>query len=183
MVLAIDVDNVICNLQEVIVDSFNKRFGSNYTLNDFIKYDVLNVLPTQDAVVMQNMFDEHGLYDKVRPIPGAQEALRKLINMGHQVYLVTNALPNTYAEKIAFIQRYFDFIDKSHIVSMKHKHLFKCDIMIEDNLDNLLAGQHYYRVCLNYPWNQFKKDDIYGIYRCYNWDDILAAINKINDLE
>jgi 5'(3')-deoxyribonucleotidase len=183
MVIAVDVDNVICNLQEVVVKLFNNRYGASYTLNDFIKYDVMNVLPTQDGIVMRDMYSEHGLYDKVKPIPGAQEAMRKLINMGHQVYLVTDAIPNTYAEKVTFIQRYFDFIDKSHIVSMAHKHLFKCDILIEDNLDNLLAGHHYERICLNYPWNQSKKDYVYGIHRCYNWDDIMATINKINDLE
>lgn len=183
MVIAVDVDNVICNLQEVVVKLFNDRYSASYTLNDFIKYDVMNVLPTQDGIVMRDMYGEHGLYDKVKPIPGAQEALRKLVNMGHQVYLVTDALPATYAEKVMFIQRYFDFIDRSHIVSMSHKHLFKCDILVEDNFDNLLAGQHYDRVCLNYPWNQSNKDYIYGIYRCYNWDDIMAAINKINDLE
>lgn len=183
MILAIDCDNVICNLQEVVVKLFNERHGSHYTLNDFTEYNVLSVLPTQDAIAMQDMYGERGLYDKVRPIPGSQEALRKLMNMGHQIYIVTDALPSTYAEKVMFIQRYFNFIDRSHIISMSHKHLFKCDVMIEDNLNNLLAGHHYDRVCFNYPWNESNKDYVYGIHRCYNWEDIIAAINKINDGE
>ena len=183
MVIAVDCDNVICNLKEVVVGIFNERYGTSYSLNNFTEYNVLNVLPPKDAIAMKNMFGEHGLYDKVQPIPGAQEALRKLVKMGHKLYIVTDAHPDTYAEKVMFIQRYFDFIDKSHIVSMSHKHLFKCDAMIDDNLDHLLAGHHYHRICFNYPWNQFKKDDIYCIERCYNWEDIMAAINKINDGE
>ena len=183
MVLAIDVDSVICNLQEVVVNLFNEKFNTNYTLNDFTDYDVLNVLPTQDAIVMKDMYGHSGLYNKVKPIPGAQDSLQKLINMKHDVYLVTDAITSTYGEKVEFIKRYFPFIDESHIVCMKHKHMFRCDIMVEDNLANLLAGQHYYRICLNYPWNQSNKDYVYDIYRCYNWDDILTAINKINDLE
>ena len=183
MVIACDVDNCINNLQEVVVRIFNERYNTNYTLNDFTEYDVMNVLPTHEGIAMKEIYGKHGLYDKVRPIPGSQEALRKLVNMGHQVYFVTDAMPSTYAEKVMFLQRYFDFIDKSHIVAMKHKHLFKCDAMIEDNLDNLLAGYHYHRICFNYPWNDSKKDYIYGINRCYNWDDVLAAINKIKDGE
>ena len=183
MILAIDVDNVICNLQEVVLNLFNQRHGTHYTLNDFTEYDVMNVLPTAEAVKMKGIYSESGLYNLVKPLPGAQDALEKLINAGHQVYLVTDAVPETYSEKIAFIHRFFPFIDDAHIVSMKHKWMFKCDIMIEDNLANLLAKPYYYRILMNWPWNQSKKDYIYGIERCYGWDDILVAINKINESE
>ena len=27
------------------------------------------------------------------------------------------------------------------------------------------------------------KDYVYDIYRCYNWNDVIAAVNKINELE
>ncbi len=183
MVLCVDVDDVICNLQEVVVNLFNKRYNSHYTLNDFTEYDIMNVLPTQDAIVMKDMYGESGLYNKVRPIPGSQEALEKLINLGHQVYLVTAAVSKTYGEKVAFIKRFFPYIDENHIVSMKHKWMFKCDLMIEDNLQTLLAKPNYHRVCFNQPWNQTNKDWVYGIHRCYNWDDVFEAINKINELE
>lgn len=183
MVLCVDVDNVICNLQEVIVNTFNKRYGSNYTLNDFTEYDIMNVLPTQDGIVMRDMYGETGLYDKVKPLPGAQETLKKLMNSGHQIYLVTDAVPKTYGEKVAFIKRFFPFIDDAHIVCMRHKWMFKCDVMIEDNLSNLIAKPYYHRILINWPWNQSNKDYVYDIDRCYNWDDVLAAINKINELE
>lgn len=183
MVIACDVDNVLCNLQEVVVNLFNKRHDTHYTLNDFTDYDVMNVLSTAEAMEMQAMYGETGLYNLVKPLPGAQDSLQKLINEGHQVYLVTDAIPKTYGEKVEFIHRYFPFIDNSHIVAMKHKHLFRCDVLIEDNLSNLLAKPYYHRICFNYPWNESKKDYVYDIHRCYNWDDVIAAINKINDGE
>lgn len=183
MILAIDVDNVLCNLQEVVVKLFNERYGSHYTLNDFTEYDIMNVLPTADAVKMKEIYAESGLYDIVKPLPGAQDTLRKLMNMGHHIYLATDAAPETYGEKVEFIKRYFPYIGAEHIISIKHKHLLRCDVMVEDNLDNLLAGQHYHRCLINWPWNQSNKDWIYGIERCYGWSDVLAAINKINDLE
>ena len=183
MVLCVDVDDVICNLQEVVVDLFNKRFGSKYTINDFTDYDVMNILPAQDGVVMRNMYGESGIYNKVKPMPGSQEALQKLINMGHQVYLVTAAVPKTYGEKVEFIKRYFPFIDENHIVCMRHKWMFKADVMIEDNLQNLLAKPYYHRVLFDRPWNQSNKDYIYDIHRCHNWNDIVAAVNKISESE
>ena len=183
MVLCVDVDDVICNLQEVVVNLFNKRYGSHYTVEDFTEYDVMNILPTQDAIVLKDMYGEIGLYDKVKPMPGAQEALEKLINLGHQVYLVTAAIPKTYGEKVAFIKRFFPYIDDGHIVAMKHKHMFKCDVMIEDNLQTLLAKPYYHRICLDRPWNRQISDWTYDIHRCKNWNEIVEVVNKINDGE
>ena len=183
MVVCVDIDNVICNLQEVVIDLFNKRYGAHYTLEDFTEYDVMNILPTQDAIIMRNMYGESDLYDNVKPIPGAQEALEKLINLGHQVYLVTDAIPKTYSEKVAFIKRFFPCIDDTHIVCMKHKWMFKADIMIEDNLQTLLAKPYYYRICFDQPWNRQINDWTYDIHRCKNWNEIMAVVNKINDGE
>lgn len=183
MVLCVDVDDVICNLQEVVVNLFNKRYGSHYSVEDFTEYDVMNILPTQDAMVLQDMYGETGLYDKVKPMPGAQEALEKLINLGHQVYLVTAAIPKTYGEKVAFIKRFFPYIDDGHIVAMKHKHMFKCDVMIEDNIQTLLAKPYYHRICLDRPWNRQVSDWTYDIHRCKNWNEIVEVVNKINDGE
>ena len=183
MVIACDIDNVICNLQEVVINIFNKKFGSHYILEDFTEYDIMNVMPTQDAIVMREMYGMSGLYESVKPIPGAQEALEKLINLGHQIYLVTDAVPQTYGEKVSFIKRFFPYIDEGHIVAMKHKWMFKCDAMIEDNLQNLLAKPYYHRICFNQPWNKQINDWTYDIHRCNNWNEVVEVVNKINDLE
>ena len=183
MVIMVDIDDVLCNLQETIVNLFNTRYGSHYKLSDFTEYNIMNVLPSQDGAVMLDMYGERGLYDKVLPMRGAQDGLQKLINMGHEVYLVTAAIPKTYGEKVEFIKRYFPFVDESRIICMKHKWLLKCDVMIEDNLQTLLAKPYYHRICFNMPWNQSGKDWVYDIHRCYNWDDVLTAVNKISEAE
>lgn len=183
MIICVDVDDVLCNLQEVVVNLFNERYGSSYKIEDFTEYDVMNVMPTQDAMVMRDIYGESGLYNKVKPMPGAKETLEKLINLGHQVYLVTAAIPKTYGEKVAFIQRFFPYIDEGHIICMKHKWLLKCDVMIEDNLQTLLANHNYHRIVFNRPWNQSSKDWVYGINRCNNWKEIFEVVNKINEWE
>ena len=183
MVILIDVDDVLCNLQETVVNMFNNRYGSHYSLNNFTEYNIMNVLPAQDGLVMRDMYGESGLYNKVIPISGSQDGVQKLINMGHDVYLVTAAVPNTYGEKVNFIKRYFPFIDEAHIVCMQHKWMFKCDVMIEDNLSTLLAKPSYHRILMDMPWNRNVNDWAYDIHRCHNWNEILNAVNKISEME
>ena len=43
MVICVDVDDVCCNLQETVIDIFNNKFGSSYTLEDFTEFDIMNV--------------------------------------------------------------------------------------------------------------------------------------------
>ena len=112
----------------------------------------------------------------------AQNAIEKLINDGHQVYIVSDVIPKIYEEKVEWLKFYFPQIDESHIVAMKHKHLFRCDIMIEDNLHNLLAKPYYERICFDYAWNRKVNDYAYGIHRVSSWDEVLNVINKL-DLE
>lgn len=183
MIIAVDIDNVLCNLQEVVIETFNERYRTEYTVDDFTEYDVENVLPVEHAVLMKSIYAEPEIYDKVKPIIGAKDGLRKLVDAGHSVYLVSDIIPSTYAYKVKFINHYFSFIDKEHIVSMSHKWLFKCDIMIEDNLHNLLAGHHYHRICLDAPWNQNVNDWARDIFRCTNWKDIVAMVEDINERE
>lgn len=183
MIIAVDCDNVLCNLQEVIIKIFNERNGTNYSMEDFTEYDIENVLPVEHAVAMKALYAEPGIYNKVKPLIGAKDCLRKLVDAGHSVYIVSDIIPSTYVEKVKFINHYFSFIDNSHIISMSHKWLFKCDVLIEDNLHNLKAGHHYDRVCLNYPWNQNVRDWAYDIHRCENWNEIVATVNDINEKE
>ena len=179
VIIACDIDNTICNLQETVLELFNKNNGTSYTLDDFTDYNVENVMSIKEAIKLKEMYASKTIYNYVKPIVKAQECLQRLVNDGHQVYLVTDAVPKNYSEKVAWVRHFFPFIDEAHIVAMKHKHLFKCDVLIEDNVQNLIAGLHYDRVLLNYPWNQKVHDEVYDIYRCKNWNEIVGVINKI----
>lgn len=77
MIIACDVDDVICNLQEVVISLFNKRFGSHYTMDNFTDYDIMNILPTQDGIAMRDMYGESGLYKTKSNLLPKQKSLYK----------------------------------------------------------------------------------------------------------
>ena len=183
MIIAVDVDNVVNNLQEVVVSLFNKNNNTNYVLDDFFDYNIENILPVSEAVVMKELYGSHDIYQYIKPVPKSQDALQKFINDGHQVYLVTDMIPSNCVEKINWLHHYFPFIDDAHIVFMKHKHLFKCDIMIEDNAQNLTAGVLYHRICFDKPWNRNVHDYAYDIHRCDNWKDIINIVKELDSKE
>ena len=75
--------------------------------------------------------------------------------------------------------KHFPFICADNIMRVVDKSLLKCDIIIDDHIDNLV-GNTAHRICLDYPWNRDEnKDFIYDIYRTHNWREIVSAVNEI----
>lgn len=183
MIICCDVDGVLNDLMQVTLNIYNERNNASIKLDDITCHGLENCFEPEVTNGLKSIFDEPDLWNKVRPVAGAQDALRYLINKGHQVYIVTNNSPYTYGQKFDWIRHYYPFIDSSKIICMKDKWYFKCDIMIEDCFETLVAKPYYHRVLMNQPWNQSTKDYIYDIYRCYNWEDIITAVNEISDGE
>ena len=90
MIFCIDCDNVLCNLQEAVLNVFNAVYDKNYTLETFDKYSVSECIPKEDAINMISIYNKEGIYDLVKPLQGAQNAIKKLIRAGHEVYIVTD---------------------------------------------------------------------------------------------
>lgn len=183
MIIVCDVDEVLNNLMDVTLKTYNKEYAANYTINDLTAYNFENCFDQSTAHRIKNIFDNPSIWDKVKPIHGAQDGLQKLINAGHQVYLATDHNPATYKEKVEWIRRFFPYIESSKIMCIKDKWIINADVMIEDCLSTLLAKTHYHRIIVDRPWNQSTKDWVYNIHRCSNWNNIVDVVNKLNEEE
>lgn len=185
MLIVTDVDGVLNNLMDVVLIEYNKKYQTHYTPKDITTYNLDECFEPDVAKRMKALFGSTEVWDKVKTTSGAYNALQKLINSGHQVYLATDYNPSTYGDKVAWIRRFFPFIEVSKIICIKDKWILRADIMIEDNLQTLLAKSYYHRILIDHPWNQESeyKDYAYDIHRCKNWNEVLSAINQIIEME
>lgn len=179
MVICIDCDNVLNNLQEVVTNVFNDKYGTSYSLDTFTKYNISECINRDDATKMTSIYHDAEIYNLVQPISGARQAIQKLLRAGHDVYIVTYSFSDIFDEKCNWIKYHFPEIDDAHIVAMKHKWLFKCDVMIEDCFETLIEKPYYHRICFDQSWNRYDKDYIYGIHRANNWKEVVDFVNKI----
>jgi 5'(3')-deoxyribonucleotidase len=183
MIIVTDVDGVLNNLMSVVLDIYNNQYKTSFILDDIKTYNLENCFDPEVAKRMKDIFNSPTIWKKVKPVAGAQECLEKLINKGHQVYLVTDNCPDTYGEKVKWIKRFFPFVEASKIVCMKDKWLLRTDIMIEDCFQTLIAKPHYHRILIDHPWNREARDYAYDIHRCSNWNGVVNIVNKIDERE
>lgn len=179
MIIMCDIDDVLNDLLPKTLTMYNSRTGKNIQLSDLTEYAFYDCLSPEDASGIISLFKDKRLWDSLRPLPGSQKGLKSLINYGHDVYLATATLPETLPWKIDWLSKYFPFINADNVIRIKNKGLLNCDVMIDDNIDNL-ANNLCDRVVLDYPWNQSaSKDYAYSLSRAYNWKEIVNFVNEI----
>lgn len=179
MIICVDVDNILNDLAQKTLELYNSRYNKNIQMSDITSYNFFDCLPHEDASCIISLFEEKELWDSLKPLPDSQEALKSLIKNEHKVYLATATNPINFKWKVDWLQKYFPFIHSDNIIRIMDKSLLKCDIMIDDNLDNLI-GSFCDRICLDYPWNHSASKDVsYDIKRVNNWNQIPNIINNI----
>ena len=179
MIIMCDIDNVLNNLAERSVAFYNKQSGKDIQLADITTYHCEDCLPLEDAMGIISSFKEKALWDSLTPSTGSQRALKQMLRQGHCIYLATATDPINFNWKIDWLQKYFPFIPSDNVIRIIDKSLLKCDVMIDDHLDNLI-GNMCERIVIDSPWNRStSKDFSYSIYRAHNWDDVIKFINDI----
>lgn len=179
MIIMCDIDGVLNNLVEQTLEVYNSRNGKNIQISDITTYNFFDCLPYEDAQGIVSLFKEKSLWDSLIPLPSSQNAIKQLIKKGHQIYLATATDPINFEWKIEWLKKYFSSIPSDNVIRIMDKSLLRCDVLIDDCLDNLISA-FCERVVIDYPWNQSKtKDYAYDIKRAYGWDDIVDIINNI----
>lgn len=179
MIIVSDIDGVLNNLVEQTLILYNSHNGKNIRPSDITSYNFFDCLPREDAEGIMSLFKEKSLWDSLKPLSNSQESIKKLIKRGHQVYLATATDPINFEWKIKWLNQYFPFIPSDNVIRIMDKSLLKCDVLIDDCLDNLISN-FTERVCFNQPWNQSKsKDYAYSIRRAFGWNDIVNIIKNI----
>lgn len=181
MIICIDFDNVINNLTEKTLETYNAQKLQQIQMSDLTTYNFDDCLSKKDAEGIMKLFKNKGLWDALKPIAGSREALQQLIDAGHKIYIVTATSQENFPWKIQWLKKWFPFFNSDNVIRIMDKSLLKCDILIEDSLEQLIKHKLCHRICLDYPWNHNVEDFIYAIHRCKNWNEILNEINKIEE--
>ena len=75
-----------------------------------------------------------GIFALMEPVPGAIEAVHKLAEK-YDVYILSTAPwknPSAWADKVAWVTKYFDDVFHKRLIPSHHKDLLKGDFLIDD---------------------------------------------------
>lgn len=180
LTVLIDMDDTIENLCETWVAYLNETHNTYVALSDIKEWDMTKAFPMLTTDEIFKPLTDERLWKRVSPLPGAVKNIKKIIDDGHKVFILTASHPNTVALKLNNVLfKYFPYITYKDVIISFKKQLIKGDILIDDAPHNLEDGD-YFKLLFDAPHNQSYNESANGIVRVHNWDEIYFAVNYLS---
>lgn len=176
MIILVDMDETLVSMMPKWIYYHNKKFGTNYTLNDIDMWDLPGDWRTWETFLHEPAF--------LRDLPlidsDAPEIIRSLEEKGHEVHIVSSAAAGeSCKDKYMWfhtnivIQNILPDMSRFHIT--RRKDMFKGDLLIDDGPHNIKAFPGH-TIVFDRPWNQ-------GLHypRVKRWVEIPYEIEQIEN--
>lgn len=134
-VLLIDQDDVLAEYVKGLTELYNKKYKTNFTVNDCTCWDIASVLGERVHEIMY----ESELFLNLEPVPKAIETFERLYKSGlFEMYIVTAAHPKSVEAKFQWLNKYMPFFPKSNVIVTSSKFMIKGDYLLDDGMHNII---------------------------------------------
>lgn len=181
LLIALDLDEVVCDLLPEWLRRYNLAYGDALTPESVTSWDISRCVKPVCGMKIYDVLAEPDLYAGVSPIPGALEGVRALRAAGHRVVFATSADAVSYPQKIAWLVGH-GFTTLRHgrtpqdVICAPDKSLVRADILIDDHAVNL-HGFTGFKVLVDRPHN--RSVSVPGAIRARGWTEILTAVDAL----
>lgn len=168
--LAIDMDNVLVNIEANWIDWYYREFGVLITREAMLGINEYDAFPDKEAA--RSLLHKPGFFQHAPIITGAHDALQEL-KKEYEIYIVSAAMefPNSLLEKYDWLNKHLPFISWRNIVLCGGKSIIGTDILIDDHVKNLdfFKGEAIlFTAAHNINISRYT--------RANNWDDVLTLL-------
>ena len=125
---------------------------------------------------MKDADDIDGIFSEMEPMPGAIEGFNTLVNMGHDVYILSTAPwknPSAWSDKLLWVKEYLGDVAYKRLILSHNKNLNHGDFLIDDRVANG-AGEWGERLL------RFGFDEEGEPFDYPNWNSIIEFFTSIN---
>ena len=192
MRILVDIDNTCIDSNLEIIRQY-REYTNDYKIpyvEKDIGWDFSPVIDSNiwDGNKITKTFSSKEFYNNVKLKNDCNYVLNKLINLGHEVIIVTKPSKNGLDLRIDFINK--NIPNTSVIFLMQDnfdKSIINGDIIIDDVLESHKGYRKLNLLFGNYGYNndkqkkEWEKKNNKQLIRCKNWKEVLAQIEKMED--
>ena len=179
LTILVDMDDVLDDLCKVWADTLNKLFEVNVQYEDIIEWDMQKAFPMLSKQEIYWPLGCEWMWERINPLPGAIDTVKKLIKDGHKLVIVTASAPETIEPKLKkFFFRRYPFFTMDDVIIAKQKYLIEGDVLIDDGVHNF-DKVRCNKILMTAPHNKNFDAEGNGMRRANNWDEIYKIICEI----
>ena len=179
LTVLVDLDDTIEDLLTAWIHALNEKFDRDVDPEHVRFWDVLEYYPGLSKSDIYSVFDWDNFWSNVRPKPGAVEYLKRLIDDGHKVYIVTAThYINLQVKMEEVLFKYFPYIKWDHVIITQDKAMIDGDVIIDDGVHNHLRKRRL-NVLMDAPHNNYVDAAALGLKRVGSFEEAYRAVSAV----
>ena len=140
-------------------------------------FDLLAGRTEQERKIISAIMVSPGFYSRLQPIPGARQALKAIVKVGHDVRIVTSpwvSNPTCASDKLNWVSDRYGSHWAQRVILTTDKTLVYGDLLIDDKPEVTGAVEPFWEhVLFDQPYNR----SISRKRRMFRWDEWETIIN------
>ena len=178
LTILIDMDDVLENLIECWITELNRRHGATVRPEEITDWMIGTFFPSLTKEELFAPLSEPTFWRHLSPKPCAQDIVRRLIDDGHVVKIVTSSYYSTVPPKMAWLFQHYPFLCWRDVIIAYDKTLINGDVLIDDGIHNL-ENATYKKQLFDQPHNRSYNAEENGMIRVHDWHEIYRIICEI----
>ncbi|MEA1902517.1 MAG: hypothetical protein U9N56_03215, partial [Actinomycetota bacterium] len=150
------------NFTQGWMDFYNRDFGTSLVFENSQNWgdlvDLTHFKDMDEFWAWSSDLDGHSVFWHLEPFPGTVEALRSLVDAGHQIIVITTKPGFAHRDTHEWVESYRIPAAELHIIQSNDKWEFDCNVYLDDGplvLPGLLEHRPHRTVCRYVrPWNE-----------------------------
>ena len=176
--ILVDMDEVLDNLLERWVAYLNERYDAQADHQDLKVWDLTGLFPMLTKEEADRPLYDDALWKSLSPREGSAEYLKRMMDDGHEVYIVTAANYQTLPAKMEWLFEHYPFFSWENVIITRSKQLIRADVLIDDGVHNLEGGD-YFKILVDSPNNRHYDAEVNGMVRVCSLNEAYEIINRV----
>lgn len=134
--ILLDMDGITADFFGPLLHEYQRRTGESVPIERITEWDMGKNVSHPETIFA--IFHEHGFFENLPPVPGAIEAIKRFLELGHEVVIVSApCTPHSAAEKIKWCAKHLPFMDQKNLILCHHKYKYTIsgDVIVDDNAE------------------------------------------------
>lgn len=179
MRILIDMDDVMIDFLQHWIDVLNGKFNKNVKYNDIYCWSMQVAYPDLTREQIFDVLYNEEFWADISPKQGAITYIRRLIQDGHEIYVVTASDPLIMKfRQVYILNQFFPWIPQENVIMAHNKQMILGDVLVDDNPKNLVNG-NYRGLLMTAPHNQGYPERLSNLIRVNSWEEVYDLIDKI----